>query len=45
MARTYRANETSARTDRPARAELLQRIQQREQAWEHRSEVLPILRR
>jgi hypothetical protein len=45
MARTYRANEAPTRTDRPARADLLQRIQQREQAWEQRAEVLPILRR
>jgi hypothetical protein len=44
MSRTIKA-ESTARTGRPARAEILQRIQQREQAWQDRSEILPILRR
>jgi hypothetical protein len=45
MARTIRNTETTARSTKTSRAELLQRIQQREQSWELRSEILPILRR
>lgn len=44
MARTIR-NETTARGTKTSRAELLERIQRREQAWQDRSEMLPILRR
>jgi hypothetical protein len=45
MARTIRNTETTARNIKASRAELLERIQRREQAWQDRSEILPILRR
>lgn len=45
MARTIRNTETSARSTKASRAELLQRIERREQCWEQRSEILPLLRR
>jgi hypothetical protein len=45
MARTIRNTETNTRRTKASRAELLQRIERREQSWEQRSEILPLLRR
>lgn len=45
MARTIRNTETTARNTKASRAELLQRIERREQVWQDRSEILPLLRR
>lgn len=45
MARTYRTEAPNRNDRQPARFELLQRIERREQAWEQRAEILPILRR
>lgn len=45
MARTIRSTETVTRSTKASRAELLDRIQRREQSWEQRSEILPLLRR
>ena len=45
MARTIRNTETTARSTKVSRSELLQRIERREQSREQRSEILPLLRR
>lgn len=45
MARTIRNTETTARSTKTSRAELLQRIERREQSWQQRAEILPLLRR